>query len=82
MRVKVSGFPDTVSESVSTDTESGVEETASAYEDFFTKTAEEPLVPKEKDTGNTSACPAPPKISALIDRVTVSPLASVQRFSV
>ena len=32
--VKVSGFPDTVSVSVSTDTESGVEVTASAYEDF------------------------------------------------
>ena len=43
--VKVKGVPETISGSVSTDTESGVEEIASAYEDFFTKTALEAVVP-------------------------------------
>jgi hypothetical protein len=44
-RVNVSGFPDTVSASVSTDTESGVEEIESAYEDLFMKDVVEPPVP-------------------------------------
>ena len=43
--VNVSGFPDTVSASVSTDTESGVEEIESVYEDFFIKDVVEPPVP-------------------------------------
>ena len=56
--VSVNGVPETISAGVSTDTESGVEETASAKDDFFTKMALESAVLKEKETGKRAPLPS------------------------
>ena len=79
--VRVSDLPATVSAMVSADIESGVEEIASGYESFLTKVALEPVVPYERESGMASVEPDAPKTTALTERVTVSPLRMVPRFS-